>query len=139
MCKLASNLQQKFIHKKLLSGVDSESLVVDIYFEENRKALQFVDIGTKTKSILNKQTHQLKIAQNKLEKFRKDCLNFCLYTTTHLLDRLPFHVPVINLKSSPLQKKQLWCSNAVSNLYRYLVSVLTYKLKRSLTFCHHHF
>ena len=47
MCKLVSNVQQKFIGKKLLSSVDSKYLLVDIYFEENRKALQFVDIGTK--------------------------------------------------------------------------------------------
>ena len=44
MCKLVSNLQQKFICKKLLSGVDSENLLGDIYFEKNRKVLQFVDI-----------------------------------------------------------------------------------------------
>ena len=95
MCKLVSNLQQKFDRKKLLSGVDSDNLLVDIPFKENRKALQFVNIGTKAKSILNEQTHQLKIAQDKLDKFRKDCLNFYLYATTYLLDRLPFHVPVI--------------------------------------------
>ena len=79
MCKLVSNLQQKFIRKKLLSGVDSENLLLDIYFEENRKALQFVDIGTKAKSILNEQTHQLIIAQDKLDQFRKDSLNFYSY------------------------------------------------------------
>ena len=76
MSKLASNLQQKFICKKLLFGVDSENLLVDIYFEENRKALQFVGIGTKAKSILIEQTHRLKIALDKLDKFLKDCLNF---------------------------------------------------------------
>ena len=36
MCKLVSNLQQKFIWKKLLSGVDSENLLVAIYFKKNR-------------------------------------------------------------------------------------------------------
>ena len=56
MCKLISNLQQKFIRKKLLSGVDSKNLLVDNHIKENSKALQFVDIGTKAKSILNKQT-----------------------------------------------------------------------------------
>ena len=35
---------------------------VDNRFKENRKALQFVDIGTKAKSMLNEHTHQLKIA-----------------------------------------------------------------------------
>ena len=85
MGKFVSNLQQKFIRKELLSGVDSETLLADIHFEENRKALQFVDIGTKAKSILHEQTRQLKIAQDKLDKFRKDCLNFYLYATTYLL------------------------------------------------------
>ena len=87
MSKLVSNLQQKFICKKLLSGVDSENLLVYIYFEENRKALQFVDIGTKAKSTYHEETHQFKIEQDKLDKFQKDCLNFYLYATTHLLDR----------------------------------------------------
>ena len=58
----ALNSQQKFIREKLLSGVDSKNLLVDIHFKENRKALQLVDIGTIAKSILNEQTHQLKIA-----------------------------------------------------------------------------
>ena len=88
MSKLVSNLQQKFIRKKLLFGVNSKNLLVDIHFKENSKALQFVDIETKAKNILNEQTHQLKIAQDKLNKFRKDCLNFYLYATTHLI-RLP--------------------------------------------------
>ena len=69
MCKLVSNLQLKFIRKKLLSGVDCENLSFNIHFKEKRKALQFVDIGTKAKSILNEQTPQLKIAQDKLDKF----------------------------------------------------------------------
>ena len=76
MSKLVSNLLQKFICKKLLSGVDSENLLIDIYFEENRKALQFVDIGTKTKCLINEQPHQLKLAQDKLDKFWKDCSEF---------------------------------------------------------------
>ena len=75
--------------------MDSENLLVDIHFKENRKALQFVCIGTKAKSILNEQTHQLKIAQNNPDKFRKDCLNFYLSATTYRLDHIPFHVPVI--------------------------------------------
>ena len=78
MGKLVSNLQQKFIHKKLLSGVDFRNLLVDIHLKENRKALQFVDIGTEAKSILNEQIQQFKISQDKLDKFRKDCLNFYL-------------------------------------------------------------
>ena len=72
--------------------MDFENLLDDIHFKENRKVLQFVDIVTKAKSIVNEQAHQLK---DKLDKFRKDCLNFYLYSTTHLLDRLPFHEPVI--------------------------------------------
>ena len=71
MCKLVSNLQQKFLRKKLLSGLDSENVSVDNRFKKNRKTLQFVDIGTKAKSILNEHTHQLKIAQDKLETFEK--------------------------------------------------------------------
>ena len=76
LCKLVPNLQQKFIRKKLLSGVDSENLLVAAHFKENRKALLFVGIGTKVKSTLNVQTHQLQIAQDNQDKFRKDCLNF---------------------------------------------------------------
>ena len=44
ICELVSNLQQKFIRDKLLFGVDSENLLVDIHFKEYTKALQFVDI-----------------------------------------------------------------------------------------------
>ena len=55
-------LQHKLIRKKLLSGVHSENLLIHIHFKKNWKALQFVDIGTKAKRILNEQTHQLKIA-----------------------------------------------------------------------------
>ena len=47
MCKLVSNLLQKFIRKKLQSGVDFENLLVDIFLNKNRKAFQFVDTGTK--------------------------------------------------------------------------------------------
>ena len=34
MSKLVSNLQQKFVRKKLLSGVDSKILLGDIHFKE---------------------------------------------------------------------------------------------------------
>ena len=37
MCKLASNLSAKFIRKRMLSGVESKNLLVDIYLKENRK------------------------------------------------------------------------------------------------------
>ena len=120
---------KKLIRKKLLSGVDYKNLLVDIHFVEKRKALQFVDPGTKAKSILNEQTHQLKIAQDKLE-FQKDCLNFYLYATTHLLDRLSFHVPVINHAQylHPCKRNDFGATNAISNLSLCMLSVLTYKL-----------
>ena len=53
ICKLVSNLMEKFIPKRVLSGVESENLLVDIHLEETRKPLQFVEIGTKTKSNFN--------------------------------------------------------------------------------------
>ena len=132
MCKLVSSLQQKFIGKKLLSGVDSKNIFVDIHFQENRKALQFVDIGTKAKNLLNELTHQLKIALDKLDKFRKDCLNFYLYARTHLFcwDSSFFHVPVIKHAQylPPCKRNNYGATNAISNLSLCMMSVLTNKL-----------
>ena len=113
MSKFVSNLQQKFIRKKLLSSVDSENLLVDIHFKENRKDLQFVDIGTKAKSILNEQTHQIEIVQDKLDKFRKDCLNFFFFFVRNDSSSGSLTFSWTSHKacsiSSPLQKKRLWC------------------------------
>ena len=131
MFKHVLSLQQKFIRKKFLCGVDSETLLAGIHFKENRKVLQFVDIGTKAKSILNEQTHKLKIAQqDKLGRSRKDCLNFYLYATTHLLDRLPFYVPVLKHAQylHPYKRNDSGATIAISNLSPCMVSVLTNKL-----------
>ena len=39
----------------MLSGVEFENSLVDIYLKENGKPLQFVEVGTKTRSILNEK------------------------------------------------------------------------------------
>ena len=58
----------------MLCGVELENLLFDIHIKENRKPSQFVEIGTKTMSILNKQTHLLEISQDKSDHFRKEYL-----------------------------------------------------------------
>ena len=50
MCKLVSNLMGKFIRKRMLSGVESKYLLLDIHLGENRKPLHFVEIRAKTSS-----------------------------------------------------------------------------------------
>ena len=130
MGKLISNLQPNFICKMLLSGMNSENLFVDICFKKNRKALQFLDIGTKAKSILHKHTHQLKIAQDKLDKLKKNCLNFYMSPLTHRLDRLTFLRTSHKACSisSTLKRNDSDATNAISNLSLCMMSVLTNKL-----------
>ena len=72
MCKLVSNLQQKFIRKKLLSDVDSDNnLLIDIHFKENRKALQSVDIGTKQSAYLMNRKTSSKLLETSWTNFER--------------------------------------------------------------------
>ena len=117
MCKLVSNLMGKFICKKMLSGVDSENLLVDIHLKTNRKPLSLIEVGTKAKGILNEQAHLLNVSQDKLQYLRKECLDFYLAAATHLLDRLPFHVLVIKHAQffHPCKRNDSGSTNAISN------------------------
>ena len=60
---------------------------------------------------MNEQKYLLEISQDKPGHFRKECLNFYLSATTYLLNRLPFHVSILErcTISSPMPKKRIGC------------------------------
>ena len=99
------------IRKRMVSGVESENLVVDIHQKENRKSLQFVEIGTKTRIIVNEQTHLMEISQDKPYHFIKECLKLCLSAATYPLNRLPFYASILKDAQYlyPCKKKQVLC------------------------------
>ena len=130
MCKLISNLMQKFIRKKVLSSVYTENLLIDIHFRDNIKPLSLVEVGTKAKSVLNEQTQLFENSKSKVDNFRKECINFYLSATTHLLDRLPFNVPVIKHAQylHPCRRNDSGATNAISNMALIITSVVSNKL-----------
>ena len=121
---------QKFIRKKVLSSVYTENLLIDIHFRDNIKPLSLVEVGTKAKSVLNEQTQLFENSKSKVDNFRKECINFYLSATTHLLDRLPFNVPVIKHAQylHPCRRNDFGATNAISNMALIITSVVSNKL-----------
>ena len=71
MCELVSNLLQKFIRKKLVSGVDSENLLVDIHFKENWKVMSLLTLEQKQRAYLMNRHTNSKLLKTRWKNFEK--------------------------------------------------------------------
>lgn len=115
MCKLVSDIMNKFMKKSVLSSSDAcENISLDVTKSGNQKSLKLVDIGVKAKSLFANNI----FGDDMLHKFRRECLQFFENSTHYLLTHLPFNVTVLKYAQylHPEKRNLPGATSAISNL-----------------------